>query len=62
MNRLINKNDSCIFIDVKIIIKLICSLASCCGTNRIPVLNGLLLLNLANAVDDRIDGSLNNSL
>lgn len=48
--------------DVKIINIIICSLASCCGTNRIPVLNGLLLLNLANAIDDRIDGSLDNSL
>lgn len=26
-------------------------LASCCGTNRIPVLNGLLLLNLASEID-----------
>jgi len=48
--------------DIKIINIIICNLASCCGTNRIPVLNGLLLLNLANAIDDRIDGSLDNSL
>jgi len=26
-------------------------LTSCCGTNRIPVLNGLLLLYLANAIE-----------
>jgi len=41
---------------------IICWLTSCCGTNRIPVLNGLLLLNLANAIDERKDGSLDNSL